>query len=250
MPFLRAGSRTQDGGMLASNQKNVGGKGSKAPGAKREPLTDETPTLADMGIFKKESSDAKRLAADSERNYHVSNERPATRGEQTRRRIEDARAVIQFNESPQSEELGKVVRYREDQPVHPLPVEGEHGRRSGQALPANLAAKLERIFGARIILLESQDGRWKRRRRRRTPANLSFPGERPAQAIHKKEGMTKKPLDPFTQSHNKLVRMLSNLRSHFTPLELIEKTIQNSRRPETTPTPPKPKSGTSLKPGS
>lgn len=50
------------GEMLKVTPKNVGAKGSVVTGSKREPVKDGTPTLAESGITKKESSAAQTLA--------------------------------------------------------------------------------------------------------------------------------------------------------------------------------------------
>ena len=43
--------------------KNVGAKGSKVTGSHREPVKDETPTLADLGLTKKVAAVAQQRAA-------------------------------------------------------------------------------------------------------------------------------------------------------------------------------------------
>lgn len=49
------------GEFLKAAEKNTGAKGSKVTGSKREPVKDDTPTLAECGISKKESMHAQRL---------------------------------------------------------------------------------------------------------------------------------------------------------------------------------------------
>jgi N6-adenosine-specific RNA methylase IME4 len=53
----------QLGRMLKETPRNVGAVGSLVTGSKREPLKDDTPTLADLGLDKKTSSLAQKLAA-------------------------------------------------------------------------------------------------------------------------------------------------------------------------------------------
>jgi len=57
------------GELLAETPKNKGAQGSVVTGAKKEPVMDETPTLADMGVDKKLSARSQKLAAVPEEEY-------------------------------------------------------------------------------------------------------------------------------------------------------------------------------------
>ena len=59
---VKIDAETLLGEMLAVAEKNKGAKGSKVTGNKREPVKDTTPTLASIGLSKKESSQAQALA--------------------------------------------------------------------------------------------------------------------------------------------------------------------------------------------
>lgn len=60
--WLRLDAERKLGEILAAMPKNQGAKGSTVTGTKREPVKDDTPTLADLGIDKKTSSRAQQLA--------------------------------------------------------------------------------------------------------------------------------------------------------------------------------------------
>jgi site-specific DNA-methyltransferase (adenine-specific) len=63
---VKIDARTMMGEFLKQAPKNQGANGSKVTGSKREPVKDQTPTLADAGISKRESSDAQLLATAKE----------------------------------------------------------------------------------------------------------------------------------------------------------------------------------------
>lgn len=51
------------GEFLRTMPKNVGAKGSVVSGSEREPVKDDTPTLREIGLTKKQSATAQKLAA-------------------------------------------------------------------------------------------------------------------------------------------------------------------------------------------
>ncbi len=51
------------GGYLKASPKNVGAMGSVVTGTARVPVKDTTPTLANLGLTKKQSSEARQLDA-------------------------------------------------------------------------------------------------------------------------------------------------------------------------------------------
>ena len=59
---LRMRAERKLGEILKNTKKNVGAKGSKVTGSKQEPVRDKTPTLSALGIDKKLSSRAQKLA--------------------------------------------------------------------------------------------------------------------------------------------------------------------------------------------
>jgi hypothetical protein len=59
---VKVDAKTLMGVMLRAAEKNKGAKWSKVTGSKREPVKDTAPTLADIGISKKESASAQALA--------------------------------------------------------------------------------------------------------------------------------------------------------------------------------------------
>lgn len=59
---IRILAERQMGEFLKTMPKNVGANGSTISGAVREPVKDSTPTLAEIGITKKESARAQKLA--------------------------------------------------------------------------------------------------------------------------------------------------------------------------------------------
>ena len=60
---IKTRALTRLGELLRGMPKNVGAKGSKVTGSHREPVKDETPTLADLGLTKKVAAVAQQLAA-------------------------------------------------------------------------------------------------------------------------------------------------------------------------------------------
>jgi hypothetical protein len=67
---IRTLAERQMGAFLQQMPKNVGAHGSKVSGSERELVKDQTPTLAEIGITKKQSSTAQKLAAIPAEEFH------------------------------------------------------------------------------------------------------------------------------------------------------------------------------------
>lgn len=70
------------GEILKATQRNLGAKGSIVTGNTRLPVTDETPTLADLGISKRESAEAQALASLPQKTFDA-----IKAGEKTRKQV-------------------------------------------------------------------------------------------------------------------------------------------------------------------
>ena len=68
------------GEMLRDTPRNVGAKGSAVTGGVQLPVRDNTPTLAELGLTKRESSEAQKLATLPEATFQEQNSLDATVG--------------------------------------------------------------------------------------------------------------------------------------------------------------------------
>lgn len=68
---IRLLAERQMGAFLATMPKNTGAKGSVVSGSVREPVKDETPTLREIGLTKKQSATAQKLAAIPAEEFHA-----------------------------------------------------------------------------------------------------------------------------------------------------------------------------------
>ena len=90
------------GQMLKETERNVGAKGSIVTGNHREPVKDTTPTLADLGLTKKESSKAQALADIPQDKFDEVKQGIKTRTKATQEKNLDKRREAEPQELPDS----------------------------------------------------------------------------------------------------------------------------------------------------
>ena len=106
---------------------------------------------------RRDQGDAKKLVKISEREHGVRNDSTATPRQQRQRRADDQAAVDYYNSVAQAGQA-RASLARRGVSAAQVSVEEGHGTGSRQTLGPKLQAKLEQIFGVRIVLVEGEGG--------------------------------------------------------------------------------------------